>query len=66
MATYDLFYQYRFQDLLGLSGETSISLTVNNLFDRLPDPQETAVTPYSASLDRIWGRYYNVRFQHTF
>jgi len=67
MATFSLFYQYRFQDLLGMSGETTLSMTVDNLFNRLPDPQQTSVTPYSASLDRNnWGRYYNLRLQHTF
>lgn len=66
MTVFDLFYQYRVQDFLGIEGETTIALTVNNLFDRFPDPQETAVTPWSASLDRAWGRFYNIRFQHTF
>lgn len=66
MAVFDLFYQYRVQDFLGLPGESTISLTVNNIGDRFPDPQETAVTPYSASLDRNWGRFYNIRFQHVF
>ena len=66
MSVFDLFYQYRIQDFLGMQGESSISLTVNNMFDRFPDPQETAVTPYSSSLDRNWGRFYNLRFQHTF
>ena len=66
-ATFDLFYQYRFQDLMGLQGETTVSLTVNNLFDRYPQALETFSTPYQASLVRNnFGRYYNVRFQHTF
>jgi hypothetical protein len=67
MVVYDLFYQYRFQDLMGLQGETTLSLTVNNLFDNLPDPQESSITPFTSSLDRNnWGRYYNLRLQHTF
>lgn len=65
-VTYDLFYQYRLQEFFGIPGETTLAFTVNNLFDRFPDPMETATTPYASSIARIWGRWYNFRIQHNF
>lgn len=65
-VVYDLFYQYRLQEFFGIPGETTLQVTINNLFDRFPDPMESAGTAYAASVARIWGRYYNFRIQHNF
>ena len=65
-ATYDLFYAHTLPQRFGIPGETTLAVTMINLFDRFPDPMETATTPYAASVARIWGRSYNFRIQHRF
>ena len=65
-STCDLFYAYRLSDVLGLSGETTLAVTITNVLDRFPDPMEATTTPYAASVARIWGRTYNFRAQHRF
>jgi len=63
-ATVDLFYAYRLPGVLGFPGQTTLAVTINNLFDRFPAPMQSATTPYAASVARIWGRSYNFRVQH--
>ena len=64
--TYDLFYALRLPGLPAMPGESTLAVTINNLLDRFPAAMESAVTPYAASVARIWGRTYNFRVQYRF
>ena len=64
--TVDLFYAYRLSSILGVPGQSTLAITVDNLFDLFPTPMESAASPYAASVARIWGRSFNFRVQHHF